>query len=128
MPPDILSVTDSDGNVPLHSAMREDMDLASVKCLIRFRRCTRNLFMGTCFLHLACCSRADQDAVLVREVALASTCSHSRVSPVLEPNWAGLTHLYRDSPLINSNRSVAGSGFDVAYLITGQNNKECSAF
>ena len=87
--PEIFSVIDSTGNTPLHSAMREDMDLATLKCLIRALPDALNskTVYGDLPLHLACFRRADPD--VVREVALASSSSH--VSPVLEPNTAGQT-------------------------------------
>ena len=33
--PEIFSVKDSNGNTPLHSAMRNDIDLVSLRCLLR---------------------------------------------------------------------------------------------
>jgi hypothetical protein len=87
--PEIFSVIDSTGNSPLHSAMREEMDVATLKCLIRALPDALHLktIYGDSPLHLACFRRADPE--VVREVALAS--SNGRISPVLEPNTAGQT-------------------------------------
>jgi hypothetical protein len=87
--PEIFSVIDSTGNTPLHSAMREDMDLATLKCLIRAHPDALHLktVYGDSPLHLACFRRANPD--VVREAALASSNGH--LSPVLETNTAGQT-------------------------------------
>lgn len=87
--PEIFSVIDSSGNTPLHSAMREDMDLATIKCLIRALPDALHLktIYGDSPLHLACFRRANP--MVVREVALASSNGH--LSPVLETNTAGQT-------------------------------------
>jgi hypothetical protein len=88
--PEIFSVIDSTGNTPLHSAMREDTDVATLKCLIRALPDALHLktVYGDSPLHLACLRRASPD--VVREVAVAS--SDGRIcSPVLEPNTASQT-------------------------------------
>jgi len=87
--PEIFCVMDSTGNTPLHSAMREDVDLATLKCLIRAFPDALQLktVYGDSPLHLACLRRADPE--VVREVALAS--STNCHSPILEPNTAGQT-------------------------------------
>ncbi len=87
--PEIFSIIDSTGNTPLHSAMREDMDLVTLKCLIRALpdALHSKTIYGDSPLHLACFRRADP--AVVREVALASSSSHA--SPILEANTAGQT-------------------------------------
>lgn len=87
--PEIFSVVDSTGNTPLHSAMREDMDVNTLKCLIRARPGALHLktIYGDSPLHLACFRRASPD--VIRELILAS--SNGRLSPVLETNSAGQT-------------------------------------
>jgi hypothetical protein len=88
--PEIFSVIDSTGNTALHSAMREDMDLPTIRCLIRALPDALQLktIYGDSPLHLACHRRAHPD--VVREVALASIAHHQH-SPILEPNMAGQT-------------------------------------
>ena len=87
--PEIFSVIDSTGNTPLHSALREDTDVATLKCLIRALpdALHSKTIYGDSPLHLACFRRANPD--VVREVAIASSDGH--ISPVLEPNTAGQT-------------------------------------
>lgn len=89
--PEIFSVIDSTGNTPLHSAMRDDIDVATLKCLIRALPDSLHLktIYGDSPLHLACIRRADP--AVVREIALASSTSTSHASPILEPNTAGQT-------------------------------------
>lgn len=87
--PEIFSVMDSNGNTPLHSAMREDMDVAPLKCLIRaFPDALHSkTIYGDSPLHLACFRRASPE--VVRELAMAASSGHA--SLVLEPNLAGQT-------------------------------------
>ena len=87
--PEMFSAIDSTGNTPLHSAMREDMDVPTLKCLIRAFPDALHLrtIYGDSPLHLACFRRAGPE--VVREVALSS--SNGSLSPVLELNSAGQT-------------------------------------
>eukprot|EP00980_Cylindrotheca_fusiformis_P022957 scaffold9951_cov146-Cylindrotheca_fusiformis.AAC.1 len=87
--PETFSVVDSSGNTPLHSAMRKDIDLGTVKCLIRAfpDALYSTTIYGDTPLHLACFRHADPD--VVQEVALAS--SSGQTSPVLLRNTASQT-------------------------------------
>jgi hypothetical protein len=87
--PETFSVVDSSGNTPLHSAMRKDIELVTVKCLIRaFPDALHSTTIyGDTPLHLACFRYADPD--VVQEVALAS--SSGQTSPVLLRNTASQT-------------------------------------
>lgn len=88
--PEVFAVEDSTGNTPLHSAVREGIDVGSIRCLIRAfpdALHTKTWPYGNSPLHLACFRRTS--AEVVRAIALAS--SDGRVSPVLEPNTSGLT-------------------------------------
>jgi hypothetical protein len=87
--PGIFSVTDSNGNTPLHSAMRPDINISSLKCLIRaspdaIRSKTMN---GDSPLHLACLRKCSEE--VIREVAMAA--SNGDSSPALESNLAAQT-------------------------------------
>lgn len=87
--PETFSVADSSGNTPLHSAMRKDIDLGTVKCLIR--AFPDALYAKTVYgdtpLHLACFRHADPE--VVQEVALAG--SSGTTSPSLVRNTASQT-------------------------------------
>ena len=105
--PEIFSVIDSTGNTALHSAMREDTDVGTVRCLIRAFPDAVHLktTYGDSPLHLACFRRACAD--VVREVVLAST--DGNVSTILEPNTSGQTPI---SIAMDEFRSVCrGGGF-----------------
>jgi len=87
--PEIFSVKDSNGNTPLHSAMRPDINVSSLKCLIRaspdaIRFKTAN---GDSPLHLACLRKCSEE--VIREVAMAA--SNGDTSPALESNLAAQT-------------------------------------
>lgn len=87
--PEIFSVKDSHGNTPLHSAMRKDVDVASLRCLIRASpdalRCRTTY--GDLPLHLACLRRCSSE--VVQEVAMAA--SSGDVTLAVVPNLAGQT-------------------------------------
>jgi hypothetical protein len=87
--PEIFSVSDATGNTPIHSAMREDINLDTLKCLIRALPDALHLktIYGDSPLHLACFRRASAD--VVREIAIAS--SNGQASRVLETNTSGQT-------------------------------------
>ncbi len=87
--PEIFSVKDSNGNTPLHSAMRKDVDVASLRCLIRASpdalRCRTTY--GDLPLHLACLRKCSSE--VVQEVAIAACCGDNSLAVV--PNLAGQT-------------------------------------
>ena len=87
--PDIFTVKDATGNTPLHSAMRKDVDVASLRCLIRASpdalRCRTTY--GDLPLHLACLRKCSSE--VVQEVAIAA--SSGDVSLAVVPNFAGQT-------------------------------------
>ena len=87
--PEIFAVKDSNGNTPLHSAMRKDVDVASLRCLIRASpdalRCRTTY--GDLPLHLACLRKCSSE--VVQEVAIAA--SSGDVSLAVVPNLAGQT-------------------------------------
>lgn len=87
--PEIFSVKDSNGNTPLHSAMRKDVDVASLRCLIRASpdalRCRTTY--GDLPLHLACLRKCSSE--VVQEVAVAA--SSGDLSLAVVPNLAGQT-------------------------------------
>mmetsp|Transcript_15011 Transcript_15011/g.34801 ORF Transcript_15011/g.34801 Transcript_15011/m.34801 type:complete len:1189 (+) Transcript_15011:85-3651(+) len=87
--PEIFSVKDCNGNTPLHLAMRKDVDVSSLRCLIRASpdalRC-RTAY-GDLPLHLACLRRCS--AEVIQEVAIAA--SSGDVSLAVVPNLAGQT-------------------------------------
>ena len=87
--PEVFSVKDSNGNTPLHSAMRKDVDLESLRCLIRASpdalRCRTTY--GDLPLHLACLRKCS--AEVVQEVAIAACCGDNSLAVV--PNLAGQT-------------------------------------
>lgn len=87
--PETFSVADSSGNTPLHSAMRKDIDLATIKCLIRAfpDALYAKTIYGDTPLHLACFRHADPE--VVQEVALAG--SSGTTSPSLVRNTASQT-------------------------------------
>ncbi|OEU21681.1 ankyrin [Fragilariopsis cylindrus CCMP1102] len=87
--PGIFSVTDSNGNTPLHSAMRPDINISSLKCLIRASPdAIRSKTMdGDSPLHLACLRKCSEE--VIREVAMAA--SNGDTSPALESNLAAQT-------------------------------------
>lgn len=87
--PEIFSVKDANGNTPLHSAMRKDVDVTSLRCLIRAfpdALLSRTIY-GDLPLHLACLRKCSDE--VIREVAMAT--SSGDVSPALVPNLAGQT-------------------------------------
>lgn len=87
--PEIFSVKDANGHTPLHSAMRKDIDLQSLRCLIRASpdalRC--RTADGDLPLHLACLKKCS--AEIVQEVAIAACCGDNSLAVV--PNLAGQT-------------------------------------
>jgi hypothetical protein len=97
--PEIFASVDLMGNTPLHSAMREETDVESLRAIIRAY--PEALHMKTSYddtpLHLACLRRVRPD--VVREVALASSIGletalancNGRISPILIQNTAGQT-------------------------------------
>ncbi|GAX11302.1 hypothetical protein FisN_15Lh231 [Fistulifera solaris] len=97
--PQIFSDVDLMGNTPLHSAIREEMDVEALRAIIRAY--PDALHMKTTYddtpLHLAVLRKVNPE--VVREVALASsaglesalaTCN-GRISPILIQNTAGQT-------------------------------------
>jgi len=87
--PEIFSAVDSNGNTALHSAMRKDVDVASLRCLIRTSpdALRSRTTYGDFPLHLACLRRCS--AEVIQEVAIAA--SSGDVSLALVPNVAGQT-------------------------------------
>jgi len=87
--PDIFSVKDANGNTPLHSAMRNTVDVASLRCLIRASpdALRSRTTYGDTPLHLACLRKCSDE--VVREVAMAA--SSGDVLPALVPNLAAQT-------------------------------------
>ena len=87
--PSCIAAKDSTGNTPLHSAMRKDVDVASLRCLIRASpdalRCRTTY--GDLPLHLACLRKCSSE--VVQEVAIAA--SSGDVSLAVVPNFAGQT-------------------------------------
>ena len=87
--PEIFSVKDANGNTPLHSAMRKDIDVTSLRCLIRASpdalRCRTTY--GDLPLHLACLRKCSSE--VVQEVAIAACCGDNSLAVV--PNLAGQT-------------------------------------
>jgi hypothetical protein len=106
--PEIFAVVDSNGNTPLHSAMREDTDVESLKSLIRaFPDALHSkTIYGDSPLHLACFRRASHD--VVRELAMAA--SSGQTSLVLEPNLAGQTPI---GIAMEEFRSVCRGGYNI---------------
>jgi hypothetical protein len=97
--PEIFSTVDMMGNTPLHSFIRRETDLESLRALLRAypdALYTRTMYDDTP-LHLACFRSVDPE--VVREVALASSFGlekalaqcNGRVSPLLLENTAGQT-------------------------------------
>jgi ankyrin repeat protein len=87
--PEIFSVIDDNRFTPLHSAIREDTDVATLKSLIHvFPDALRyKTIYGDTPLHLACFRKAGPD--IVRELAMGS--SSGDASLVLETNLANQT-------------------------------------
>jgi hypothetical protein len=97
--PEVFSIVDLMGNTPLHSAMREETGVESLRALIR--AFPDALHMRTAYddtpLHLACIRNVSAD--VVREVAVASSQGlesalaqcNGRISPLLTENTAGQT-------------------------------------
>jgi len=87
--PEIFSVKDSNGNTPLHAAMRKSIDMSSLRSLIRVSpdalRSQTNF--GDTPLHLACLRECSDE--VIREVAMAA--SSGDVLPALVPNLVAQT-------------------------------------
>jgi len=89
--PNVFRAIDLTGNTAIHSAMREDTDLPTLRYLIQALPDSLKLrtVYGDSPLHLACYRRAHPD--VVREIAVAS--SLHQHCPILEPNASGQTPL-----------------------------------
>ncbi|VEU33806.1 unnamed protein product [Pseudo-nitzschia multistriata] len=87
--PEIFAEKDSNGNTPLHAAVQQWIDAASIRCLIRAApdALRSRTTYGDTPLHLACLRRCTEE--VVQEMAMAA--SSGDVLPALVPNLAAHT-------------------------------------